>query len=91
METRAAKRWIVKGLVQGVGFRFFVQHKAASLGLTGWARNLDDGSVEVYATGPQARLEDLSESLKTGPRVAEVSGVEEHEDAVQKFSIFSIR
>ena len=91
MEQRVAKRWLVKGSVQGVGFRFFVQHKAAALGLTGWARNLDDGSVEVYAIGPQARLSDLSASLQVGPRMAEVSSVEENEDAVQKLSSFSIR
>src|SRR3954463_6085678 len=47
MMRSAAKRWLIDGTVQGVGFRFFVQHKATALGLPGWTRNLDDGRVEV--------------------------------------------
>ena len=89
--AKAAKRWIVKGLVQGVGFRFFAQHKATALGLSGWARNLDDGSVEVYAVGSEARLSDLAAALHAGPRMATVRGVEEQDDAVHECSGFSIK
>ena len=49
----AARRWFVRGRVQGVGYRYFAQHAASSLGLAGYARNLDDGRVEVYAAGPE--------------------------------------
>lgn len=91
MDTRAAKRWFISGNVQGVGFRYFVQEKATSLGLTGWARNLSDGSVEVYASGPRSRLNDLAAALHVGPRAARVRGVEEREDRVESFSGFSIR
>ncbi|MDQ2841310.1 MAG: acylphosphatase [Acidobacteriota bacterium] len=91
MEQKAAKRWIVRGAVQGVGFRFFVQHKATSLGLSGWARNLDDGNVEVYAAGSPQRLSDLAAALHTGPRMADVRGVDEREDSIQHLAGFSIK
>ncbi len=77
--------------MQGVGFRFFAQHKATSLGLTGWARNLDDGTVEVYAAGPEARLSDLAAALHIGPRMADVRSVDEQTAAVENASGFSIR
>jgi acylphosphatase len=88
---KAAKRWLVSGTVQGVGFRFFVEHRARELGLSGWARNLEDGRVEVYATGPTERLNDLAAALHLGPRMADVRGVEEREEAVEKISGFSVR
>ena len=91
MERKQGKRWIVRGSVQGVGFRFFVQHEASRLGLTGWARNLDDGTVEVYAAGPPARLSDLASALHAGPRMADVRGVEERDEPVQELSGFSVR
>ena len=91
MEKKIAKRWIVRGDVQGVGFRFFVQNKASNLGLTGWARNRSDGTVEVYAEGPAARLSELAAALHAGPRLAEVRGVEEMDEALEKLSSFSIR
>jgi len=87
----AARRWLVSGRVQGVGFRYFAQRRAEELGLTGWARNLDDGRVEVYATGPAERLSDLAAALHMGPRTAEVRGVEEIEDMVEKIAGFSVR
>ncbi|HXE12037.1 MAG TPA: acylphosphatase, partial [Bryobacteraceae bacterium] len=49
--AKEARRWLISGRVQGVGFRYFVQKHAAELGLEGWARNLADGRVEVYAVG----------------------------------------
>ena len=77
----SARRWIVRGRVQGVGFRYFAQRAAAGLGLTGYARNLDDGRVEVYAAGPQEKLSQLGGLLYRGPRWADVRGVEEQEAA----------
>ncbi len=86
-----ARRWLVSGRVQGVGFRYFAQRRAEELGLNGWARNLDDGRVEVYAAGPAERLSDLAAALHMGPRMAEVRGVEEMEDTVQKIAGFLVR
>jgi acylphosphatase len=91
MKPKEAKRWLVSGRVQGVGFRYFAQRRAEELGLCGWARNLDDGRVEVYAAGPPERLSDLAAALHMGPRMAEVRGVEEMEDSVQMNSGFSVR
>ena len=86
-----AKRWFVAGTVQGVGFRMFVHHKATSLGVAGWARNVEDGRVEVYAVGTGDRLNDLAAALHLGPRMAEVRSVEELEEAVEAVSGFSVR
>jgi acylphosphatase len=88
--SRSARRWVVSGQVQGVGFRYFVERKANMLGVRGWARNLDDGRVEVYGIGDKAALDDLAAALHTGPRLAHVTGVEEKEDIVQELSSFSI-
>jgi len=78
-------------MVQGVGFRFFVQHKARALGLAGWVRNLPDGGVEVYATGQAAQLSDLAAALHVGPSMAQVRGVEERDESVEKVSGFAVR
>jgi len=85
-----ARRYIVRGRVQGVGFRWFVQQCANSLGVKGYTRNLDDGSVEVYALGSAEQLSDLSGLLRKGPRMADVRGVDEEEAAVKKVSGFRI-
>ncbi len=68
---------IVRGDVQGVGFRYFVQRKAQQLGLAGWVRNNDDGTVEVVAEGGRPDLEQLSRVLWDGPRLARVDSVDE--------------
>ena len=85
-----ARRWFIRGRVQGVGYRYFAQHAASELGLTGYARNLDDGSVEVYAVGPEKKLSDLAGILRTGPRWADVRGVDEQEAEVKRSSEFRI-
>jgi acylphosphatase len=84
------RRWYVRGRVQGVGYRNFAQRSAQSLGLTGYARNLDDGRVEVYAAGPAEKLAELTPLLHRGPRWAEVRGVEEQEAAVESSNTFRI-
>jgi len=81
----------VRGRVQGVGFRYFVEHSATSLGLSGWVRNRDDGTVEVYALGAQEQLSELAGLLWKGPRWAEVRGVDESEAAVEHVRGFSVR
>ena len=70
------RRYLVRGRVQGVGFRWFVARTARKLGLTGHARNLPDGSVEVVASGEPAELERLAHKLAKGPPGAVVAGVE---------------
>jgi acylphosphatase len=69
-------RFLVAGEVQGVGFRWFVARHARGLGLTGYARNLGDGRVEVVASGDESALDELEELLRRGPANAQVSGVE---------------
>jgi acylphosphatase len=91
MSPKKAKRWFISGTVQGVGFRFFVQHKASALGVSGWTRNLDDGRVEVFASGSPDRLADLAAALHIGPRMAEVRGVEEQDAEPDGATSFSVR
>ena len=69
-------RYLVSGMVQGVGFRWFVARHARTLGLTGYARNLPNGSVEVVADGPEDALPALEELLRRGPASAQVDRVE---------------
>lgn len=73
------RAWLVRGRVQGVGFRAFVQRHGRALGLVGYARNLADGSVEVVAEGPEGSLELLKRRLQEGPRAARVTSVQEVE------------
>jgi acylphosphatase len=89
--VKLAKLYRVRGRVQGVGFRYFVEHSATSLGLAGWVRNRDDGSVEVYAIGTAEQLSELAGLLWKGPRWAEVRGVDESEAAVEQVRGFSVR
>jgi acylphosphatase len=76
VETQA-KRFYVSGRVQGVGFRFFAERTAASLGVGGYVRNLFDGRVEVYAIGSAEQMEALRNALRRGPRMAGVDRVDE--------------
>ena len=69
-------RCLVSGRVQGVFFRAATREQALTLGVAGWVRNLDDGRVEVYASGPGAAVEALCAWLMRGPPQARVSGVE---------------
>ncbi len=68
--------FLVSGMVQGVGFRWFVARHARSLGLGGYARNLPDGRVEVVVSGPETALPELEQLLRTGPAYAQVDQVE---------------
>lgn len=65
----------ITGMVQGVGFRWFVRERARRLGLSGWVRNLPDGSVEVAASGEAGQLELLRNELRRGPNGARVDDV----------------
>ena len=83
---------VVRGRVQGVGFRWFVRERARALGLAGWVRNRADGSVELLAIGDDASLQRLRALLRAGPAGAHVSDVEEQNedpivDALNPFGI----
>lgn len=69
-------RFLVSGLVQGVGFRWFVARHARALGLTGYACNLPDGSVEVVVQGAEEALPQLERLLRAGPASAQVDQVQ---------------
>ena len=71
--------FLIRGRVQGVGFRWFVHREAAELGLHGWVRNTDAGDVEVVASGDAEALEDLRAELHKGSRGSRVDQVIEHE------------
>ena len=71
-----AYRYLVRGRVQGVGYRYFVLRQAGALGVTGFARNRADGAVEVVAEGTDDALAGLEGRLREGPAFAEVTDVE---------------
>jgi acylphosphatase len=72
----AARRFLVSGRVQGVGFRYFVQEAAMVEGLAGWVRNLPSGAVEVFAEGDAEALERFARKVARGPSAARVDNVE---------------
>ncbi|WP_158793475.1 acylphosphatase [Granulicella sp. L60] len=71
--------YLVKGRVQGVGFRWFVHREAAELGLRGWVRNTDEGHVEIVAAGTAEELAELKDALRKGSRGSRVDAVLEDE------------
>lgn len=79
MSENSARRFLVRGRVQGVGFRWFVEYEAHLLGIAGWVRNNSDSSVEVLAIGTRDQLARLRSRLREGPRAARVDEVEEFE------------
>ena len=72
----SGRRFVVRGRVQGVGFRYFVLSRARLLGLQGWVRNLPDGTVEARAWGEDGALDSLHALLAEGPGHARVENVE---------------
>jgi acylphosphatase len=89
--TDIARRFVVRGRVQGVGFRYFVEKKAQELGLRGYARNLSDGTVEVIAAGAPKAIDTLAGYLCEGSRLAIVSGVHQEEAPLGDYQSFRIR
>ncbi|CAM3069923.1 acylphosphatase [Vibrio mytili] len=84
------ERFIVKGLVQGVGFRYQTSHQGMTLGLTGYAKNLNNGDVEVMACGTEAQIAEFSEWLEQGPRTATVESVSKESASYKPFRGFKI-
>ena len=88
---RVARRFVVSGRVQGVGFRYFTQDTARREGVTGWVRNLPDGRVEALAEGDADAVMRLERALRIGPRGARVDRVYvDDEDPTGKYVSFSV-
>jgi acylphosphatase len=86
-----ARRYLIRGRVQGVGFRWFVEREAHILGIAGWVRNNNDGTVEVLAQGTRDQLSGLHSRLREGPRAARVDSVEvSDESPTPRLSSFGI-
>ncbi len=86
-----ARRYVVIGRVQGVGFRWFVEAEASRIGVAGWVRNNQDGTVEVLASGSKDQLDQLYSVLHRGPRAARVDRVEvEEAELTQDLKSFRI-
>jgi acylphosphatase len=87
-----ARKFRVRGRVQGVGFRWFVEREAHILQIAGWVRNNPDGSVEVLAMGTREQLAGLRSRLQEGPRAARVDDVEESDaEAIAGLNSFQVR
>jgi acylphosphatase len=87
-----ARRFLVRGRVQGVGFRWFVEREAHILKIAGWVRNNPDGSVEVLAMGTRDQLAGLRSRLQEGPRAARVDDVQESEaEAIAGLNSFQVQ
>ena len=84
-----ARHLAVHGRVQGVGFRYALQHEARRLGLAGWVRNRHDGSVEAAVCGPQEAVEKLIDWARHGPPSARVTDlkVSAHDQAYEGFEL----
>lgn len=82
---------MVRGRVQGVGYRQFALNRAIETGVAGYVRNLSDGTVEVYACGTPAAVDTFSGHLRQGPRFGEVRGIEVQEAPLLQSDGFVIR
>lgn len=91
MADKLSMHCYVTGKVQGVWFRANTQEQAKSLGLTGYAKNLPDGRVEVLASGEKAKLDKLHEWLKHGPELARVTDLTREDLPWQEHHDFTCR
>jgi acylphosphatase len=86
-----SKRIVVSGRVQGVGFRYFVEHKARELGVFGYVRNLPNGKLEVEAEGDDVAVETLVDYCRIGPARALVDRIDAHLQPVVGYTHFGVR
>jgi acylphosphatase len=88
---RVARRYLIGGRVQGVGFRYFTESAAHREGIEGWVRNLPDGRVEVSAQGDEESLDRFERAIRHGPPGAHVESVEVFDDVPGGGAGFSVR
>jgi len=86
-----ARRVVVAGRVQGVGFRFFAERAARESSVKGWVRNLPDGSVETVAEGEESAVAKYLARVREGPRMGKVTSLTEEEHPLKGFTSFEIR
>jgi len=87
-----AVKLTISGLVQGVGYRYYIYGQASSLGITGYTRNLPNGQVEIVASGKEGMIDELVKIARVGPAHADVSDVQMQEIDIQEpFNKFGIR
>lgn len=86
-----ARRAVVRGEVQGVGFRFFAERTARALGVRGWVRNRPDGTVETLAEGDETSVAEYLARLSRGPASSRVDAVDVEELSVEGFEVFEVR
>jgi len=91
MEARVARRLVVRGRVQGVGFRASVRARARSLGVVGWVRNRSDGAVELAVEGAPAEVAALESYCGVGPSQARVDRVEASDATLEGLAEFEVR
>ena len=87
------RSYLISGVVQGVGFRYFTGREGRRIGVKGWVRNLDGGRVEALAEGSPGQLEEFEQVIKRGPPGASVTElhVTEKSDEVELYMTFEIR
>lgn len=81
---KIARKYVITGRVQGVGFRFFTLHAAKELGISGYVTNKWNDTVEAYAVGEPAQLEEFKRRVSEGPRSARVENIRESEEEIDK-------
>ncbi|TDE95801.1 acylphosphatase [Occultella glacieicola] len=91
MDAPVARRLVIRGLVQGVGFRYRCVRAATEAGATGWVRNRTDGSVEAHVEGPTAAVENVLAWARVGPGPARVDAVEVRAVAPEGHREFTVR
>jgi acylphosphatase len=87
MNERQCRQVIVRGRVQGVYFRAFVEREALKAGIEGWVRNRSDGSVEALFTGPADKVQTVIEACRRGPSAARVDALDERAAADAEFNL----
>ena len=86
-----ARRAVVHGVVQGVGFRWFAERTARALGLSGWVRNRPDGTVETVAEGDEHAVGEYLARLRRGPSGSRVDDVVVEEASAEGLAVFEVR
>jgi acylphosphatase len=86
-QPRIIRHVSVRGQVQGVGFRAFVEHHALQRGIEGWVRNRRDGSVEAVFAGPEAAVEAMTAECRVGPRHGKVDALDQRDGTEAEFAL----